>query len=410
MNDRVKYNFDGGNERFIYTVSQISSEIKLILENSYPTVWIQGEISNFRLFSSGHMYFSIKDAGAQIKAAMFKSANISLSFAPKDGMSVLVYGKVSSYIKHGDCQVIVNHMEQYGKGELYESYEKLKDKLEKEGLFRENSKKPVPNIVNRIGLVTSQDGAALFDILKVIDNLNAEIEVLIYPVRVQGKEAETEISEAIEYLNCHYKNLDVLLVGRGGGSIEDLWAFNTERVARAVFASRIPVVSCVGHEIDFTITDFVADLRAPTPSVAAEMVLRNRNDIKKRIEFLKKSLIAAVNFTLDYFSRKLYKLMSSNVMSKPYLMYGDKMCYLEGLNERLSKSACRILEAKFAKLEVVSRKLDMVYPLFVLRRGFSVCYDSAGKVVKDSKSVKIGSNIRIQLALGGLKAEVKGYG
>jgi len=408
MTDEVKYDFGKDNEQFVYTVSQINNKIKLILENSYPAVWIRGEISNFKLFSSGHMYFSIKDADAQIKATMFRSANIGLSFAPRDGMNVLVYGKVSSYIRYGDCQVIINHMEQYGIGKLYEKYEKLKKKLEEEGLFREDSKKPVPDIVNRIGVVTSRDGAALFDILKVIDNLNAEVEVLIYPVRVQGKEAEREIPEAIEYLNCHCKNLDVLLIGRGGGSIEDLWVFNTESVARAVFASRIPVVSCVGHEIDFTITDFVADLRAPTPSAAAEMVLRNRNDIKKRIESLKKSLTNAVNFTLDYFSEKLCKLMSSRALSKPYLIC-DKVRYLEELNKRLLKSASRMFEAKSAKLEDVSRKLDIVYPLFILRRGFSVCYDAAGKVIRDSKSVKIGDNVRIELASGGLKAEVKGY-
>lgn len=395
--------------RLIYTVSQISNEIKLILEDSYPAVWIQGEISNFKLYNSGHMYFNIKDANAQIKAVMFQNINIGLKFAPQDGMKVLVYARVSSYPKNGDYQIIVNYMEQYGKGELYEAYERLKKKLEVEGLFDESVKKAVPDVVNKIGIVTSQDGAALRDILKVIDNLNADIEVLIYPVRVQGKESEKEISQAIRYLSANYKNLDVLLVGRGGGSIEDLWAFNTESVARAIFNSEIPVVSCVGHETDFTIADFVADMRSPTPSAAAEMVLRKRSDIKNRLKILQASLNDAVNLLLADCTEKLDRLISSRALLKPHLIYEDKISYVDEMYNHLLNNVRRLYETKSEKLKNVAHKLNIVSPLSALRRGFSVCFDSNNKIIKNSKIVDVGDNIRIKLAGGSLNAEVKSH-
>ncbi|MDR0800348.1 MAG: exodeoxyribonuclease VII large subunit [Endomicrobium sp.] len=408
MFEDLEFNFSNdSNGRLVYTVTQISNEIKLILEDSYPAVWIQGEISNFKLYNSGHMYFNIKDANAQIKAVIFQNTDINLSFAPEDGMKVLVYGRVSSYPKRGDYQVVVNRMELYGKGELYEAYEKLKKKLEAEGLFADSAKKPMPYVVNRIGIITSQDGAALRDILKVTENLNANVEILICPARVQGKEAEKEVSKAIEYLNSHHKNLDVLLVGRGGGSIEDLWAFNTESVARAIFASEIPVVSCVGHEVDFTIADFVADMRSPTPSAAAEMVLRSGNDIKKRIEFLRESLIEAMNFILNDYGAKLDGLMSSRALTKPHLIYEDKISYLDGLDNRLLVNIRRIFESKSEKLKDISHKLDIVSPLSVLKRGFSVCFDSDNNIIKDSETVNAGDNIGVKLASGTLNAEVK---
>jgi exodeoxyribonuclease VII large subunit len=400
----------GGNSsdgRLIYTVTQISDEIKLILEDFYPDVWIRGEISNFKLYNSGHIYFNIKDKNTQIRAVIFRSANINLAFSPKDGMKVLICGRVSSYPKRGDYQVIVNHMERCGSGELYEAYEKLKKRLKAEGFFDESAKKPIPSIVNKIGIVTSQDGAALHDILKVIDSLNANIEALIYPVRVQGKEAEKEISQAIEYLNSNHKDLDVLLIGRGGGSVEDLWAFNMESVARAIFASEIPVVSCIGHEVDFTIADFVADMRAPTPSSAAEMVLRSRNDIKKCIEFLRESLSEAINFILDDRISKLDKLILSRALTKPYLIYEDRISYLDELDNRLLKSIGSLFKSKSENLGNVSHRLDIVSPLSVLKRGFSICFDSNNKVIKDSKDVNACDDISIRFASGSLKAQVK---
>ncbi|MDR0978087.1 MAG: exodeoxyribonuclease VII large subunit [Endomicrobium sp.] len=394
--------------RLVYTVSQINTEIKLILENSYPYIWLQGEISNFKLYSSGHMYFSIKDADAQIKAVMFQNANISLPFSLENGMKVLVYGKISSYPKYGDYQIIVNHIQRYGRGELYEAYEKLKKKLEAEGLFDKSLKKPVPDIVNKIGIVTSQDGAVLHDILCVIDNLKADVEVLIYPVRVQGMGAEIEISKAVEYLNKNHKDLDVLLIGRGGGSLEDLWAFNTEIVARAVFNSKIPTVSCIGHEVDFTIADFVADMRAPTPSAAAEMVLRRRSDIIRELEELWKSLNTFINLILNNNFQRLERLKSSRSLLKPYLIYEDKITYIGGIEKKLKDNMEKLYGIKFEKIKNAAGRLNILSPLSVLERGFSICFDG-GKVVKDLKDVKCGSIVRIKLASGSFYAEVKSY-
>ncbi|MDR3275041.1 MAG: exodeoxyribonuclease VII large subunit [Endomicrobium sp.] len=408
MSEELEYDFINNNDgRLVYTVTQISNEIKSILEDSYSSVWIQGEISNFKLYNSGHMYFHVKDVNAQIKAVMFKGANISLTFTPEEGMRVLVYGRISSYPKNGDYQIIVNHMKQYGKGDLYRSYEQLKKKLESEGLFDENVKKMIPSFINKIGIVTSQDGAALHDILKVIDNLNVNVEVLIYPVRVQGKEAEKEIPKAIEYLNLYHKNLEVLLVGRGGGSIEDLWAFNTEPVARAIFASEIPVVSCVGHEVDFTIADFVSDMRSPTPSAAAEMILRNRSNTENRMKLLKESLSGLMRFILDDRRSKLDRFMLSRAMTKPYLIYEDKISYVDELDSRMLRNANRIFESKFGKLKNVSHKLDIISPLSVLKRGFAICFDNNNKIVTDSKNVSPGDNINIHLSKGSFTAKVE---
>ncbi len=409
MSEDLEFDCGGnrGDGRLIYTVTQISDEIKLILEDFYPTVWILGEISNFKLYNSGHIYFNIKDKNTQIRVVIFQSASIKLTFSPKDGMKVLICGRVSSYPKRGDYQVIVNRMERCGSGELYEAYGELKERLKAEGFFDESAKKPIPDIVNKIGIVTSQDGAALCDILKVIDSLNANIETLIYPVRVQGKEAEKEIPQAIEYFNSRHKDLDVLLVGRGGGSVEDLWAFNMESVARAIFASEIPVVSCIGHEVDFTIADFVADMRAPTPSAAAEMVLRSRNDIKKRIEFLRESLNGAINFILYDRSVELDKLILSRALTKPYLIYEDKISYLAELDNRLLKSIGSLFKSKSENLGNVSHRLDIVSPLSVLKRGFSICFDSNNEVIEDSKDVNVGDDISIRFASGSLNAKVK---
>jgi exodeoxyribonuclease VII large subunit len=398
---------EGDDGRLVYTVTQISNEIKIILEDSYPAVWVEGEISNFKLYNSGHMYFNVKDLNAQIKAIMFQSANTGLAFAPKDGMKVLVYGRVSSYPKNGDYQIIVNHMEQYGRGELYEICEQLKKKLEAEGLFDESAKKAIPDIVNKIGIVTSQDGAALHDILKVADSLNANVKVLIYPVRVQGRHAQEEIPKAIAYLNLHHKDLDVLLVGRGGGSAEDLWAFNTEPVARAIFASKIPIVSCVGHEVDFTIADFVADIRAPTPSAAAEMILRKRESIKKRIEFLKESLYGAISFILDDRAKKLDRLMLSRALLKPYLIYEEKISYIDDLNSRLLNNTQKFCNTKSEKLKDIAHKLDIVSPLSILKRGFSVCFDSNSRIVRDAETINTGDIVNIKLFNGSFAAKVE---
>lgn len=410
VSKELEFDFNSGEEdgRLIYTVSQINNEIKNMLEDVYPGIWITGEISNFKLYSSGHMYFNIKDENSQINAVMFQYANNSLNFKPEDGMQVLVYGRISAYPKRGDYQIIVNSMQRQGKGVLSEEFERLKKKLQNEGLFEESAKKPIPEMISKIGVVTSKDGAALHDILEVLNNLEADVEVLIYPVRVQGKEAETEIPQAIEYLNENHKDLDVLLVGRGGGSIEDLWVFNTEPVARAIFVSDIPVISCVGHEIDFTIADFVADLRAPTPSAAAEMAVRGTNSLKVRFNDLKEMLFDNINFVIEKSQAKFETLSASRAFAKPHLIYEDKIAYVDDLGKRAERSLDSVIKFNTEKIDNIMHKLDLVSPLSVLKRGYSICRDSNDKIVKEAAAVKADDTISLKLAKGSLKAKVSG--
>jgi exodeoxyribonuclease VII large subunit len=407
MKLELNESFNNSQERLIYTVSQISNEIKLILEDSYPAVWIRGEISNFKIYSSGHTYFNIKDSSSQIRAVMFKNASVGLGFEPKNGDEVLIFGRISTYLKSGDYQIIVNRMEQYGQGVLYDAYEKLKSKLAKEGLFDQEHKKKIPDIVNKIGIVTSKDGAALYDILKVINSLNINVDVLIYPARVQGEQSEKEIIRAIEYLNIHCKNLDVLFVGRGGGQLEDLLAFNSEDVARCIFRSKIPTVSCVGHEVDFTIADFVADLRAPTPSLAAEIVLRKKIELQKRLAFLKTELCNVMDNTLSNCRQYLTKLKNSKALTRPQDLYKGKIDYVNEVSGKLLKNIERFVYYKTEKLENVSHKLQILSPYNVFKRGFAICFDDKNKVVKSAKDVDIGQQIKVQLYVGNLYAEVK---
>jgi exodeoxyribonuclease VII large subunit len=409
MKPELNESFNNSQDRLIYTVSQISNEIKLILEDSYPAVWVRGEISNFKIYSSGHTYFNIKDSSSQIRAVMFRNASVGLGFEPKNGDEVLIFGRISTYLKSGDYQIIVNRMEQYGQGLLYDAYEKLKSKLAKEGLFDQEHKKKIPDIVNKIGIVTSKDGAALYDILKVINSLNVNVDVLICPARVQGERAEKEIIRAIEYLNIYRKDLDVLFVGRGGGQLEDLLAFNSEDVARSIFRSKIPTVSCVGHEVDFTIADFVADLRAPTPSLAAEIVLRKKIELQKRLAFLKIELCNVMDNALLNCRQYLTKLKNSKALTKPQNLYKEKIDYVNEVSGKLLKNIERIVYYKTEKLENVGHKLQILSPYNVFKRGFAICFDEKNKVVKSAKDVDIGQQIKVQLYVGNLYAEVKKY-
>ncbi|MEE9165043.1 MAG: exodeoxyribonuclease VII large subunit, partial [Nitrospinota bacterium] len=263
-------------ERQVYTVTEITRAIKFSLETEFPRVWIEGEISNLRIPSSGHMYLTIKDEESQIKVVMFRSGKSQLKFGPKDGDQVIVKGKITVYEPRGEYQIVIDYMEPKGIGALQLAFQQLKEKLSKEGLFDEELKKSLPLLPQKIGIITSPTGAAVRDILNIIDRRFPNVHILIAPVKVQGEGAAQEIAAAVKDLN-KIKGVDVIIVGRGGGSIEDLWAFNEEVVARAIFESEIPVISAVGHEIDFTISDFVADLRAPTPSAAAELVVRDKN-------------------------------------------------------------------------------------------------------------------------------------
>ncbi len=404
QNSNEQENNDDG--KLIYSVTQLNTEIKTILEDSYPSVWVCGEISSFKTYSSGHMFFNLKDENSQISAVMFSFHNQKLKFVPKDGMQVVVYGRITTYLQRGSYQIQVLSMKEQGLGTLQEKFEKLKEKLLKEGLFDESHKKQIPYFVNKIGVVTSKDGAALHDILSVLNRRFSTVEVLIYPVRVQGETAKTEIANAIQYLNENHKELDVLLVGRGGGSLEDLWAFNEEIVARAIYNSEIPVISCVGHEIDFTIADFVADLRAATPSVAAELVVKNRADIEDKIQLYKNSLITKIKDIINLYEEKINYFKTCRALSKPYLIYEDKIQYMDDLRDKLELYMQNIIENKNHNLQLKIQKLDLLSPLKILKRGYSACFSETGNIIKSKKQVKIDDIINIKLTDGNVITKV----
>ena len=403
QNTTEQENNDDG--RLIYSVTQINSEIKTILEDSYRSVWVCGEISGFKHYSSGHMYFTLKDENSQISAVMFSGYNQKLKFELKDGMQVLLYGKITSYINRGTYQIQVYHVEQKGLGTLQEAFEKLKKKLFEEGLFDSSHKKKIPYIVNKIGVVTSKDGAALHDILSVLDRRFSNVEVLIYPVRVQGETSKKEIVDAIKYLNENHKELDVLLVGRGGGSLEDLWPFNEEIVARAIYASDIPIISCVGHEVDFTIADFVADLRAPTPSVAAEIVAKSRTDLEEKLSMIKNRLVNNIKNIVKLYDEKIKYFKNCRALSKPYEIYQEKIQYIDELREKLVLNINNLILNKQQNLKLNAQKLDLLSPLKTLSRGYSVCFKE-GKVIKKTEQVFKDDILDINLSNGVIKTKV----
>jgi exodeoxyribonuclease VII large subunit len=322
--------------RSILTVSRLTSEIKTLLERNFDSVWVEGEISNLRRPGSGHRYFTLKDETAQIRGVMFRLQNRLLKFEPKDGLQVIGYGRVTVYEPRGDYQIILDYLEPKGLGTLQLAFEQLKEKLAAEGFFDPARKKPIPHLPQKIGIVTSPTGAAIRDILRVIGRRFANVHVLLYPVRVQGQGAAQEIARAIDALN-QLTDLDVIIAGRGGGSLEDLWAFNEEIVARAIFSSRIPVISAVGHEVDFTIADFVADLRASTPSAAAELVVRNKIELLQNLRNVERALLQSFRATLDLRQERLFSLTGR--LADPRRRLSDQRIRLDDLSARLGNSA-----------------------------------------------------------------------
>lgn len=401
--------------RKIYTVTELNSEIKKLIEPKFADVWVEGEISNFKIYSSGHAYFSLKDEGSQIQCAMFSDAAARLKFVPEDGLAAVCRGRVSLYVKSGRHQVVVYSMEPKGKGSLQLAFEQLKKKLAAEGLFDEGRKRSLPMLPSRIGVVTSPTGAAIRDILAVINRRFANVRVLVYPTAVQGDNAKNEIAAGIKYLNENYPELDVLLVGRGGGSYEDLWAFNEEPVARAIFASKIPVISCVGHEIDFTIADFVADVRAPTPSAAAELVVRNKSELDGRIRRLAAGLVSSTRRVAAERSAVLERLAASGFLKNPAEYVERRAQDMDYLAEKLASAAAGFEREKRHMLEKISGKLHLLSPLAILSRGYAVVWkihpsaapSSGGEVLlKDSKDVKSKDRVKIRLKSGEFEAEV----
>jgi len=437
-------------DKKIYSVSDITSEIKRSLDD-LGILWIKGEISNFKLHSSGHMYFSLKDARAQIKAACFRNSNMYLKFRPEDGMEVLVRGRLSVYEPRGDYQLIAEYMEPVGLGSLQKAFEQLREKLRKEGLFDEDRKIPLPKLPKKIGIVTSPTGAAVRDMLRILKHRNAAIDVLIYPAKVQGVGAAEEIAEGIRILNKR-GDIDVIIAGRGGGSIEDLWAFNEEVVARAISDSKIPIVSAVGHETDFTIADFVADVRASTPSNAAELVSGVREEMLANVRALGGRIVQALRRKIDICRLNLERLSRNRAFAVApnkirelqqrfdeaamRMIHGMRNMTLEaGRRERMlatrlrSADISRLVARKKDNLStrhqdliaamrtfinmhksrfaVAVGKIDSLSPLGVLARGFSICRDGEGKIIRSALAVSAGSDVRVRLAAGELECEVK---
>jgi exodeoxyribonuclease VII large subunit len=389
----------------ILTVTQLTYQLKNLLEGTFPDVWVEGEISNFTVPQSGHAYFTIKDEQSQIKAVLFKSSQRHLKFTLQHGMQVICRGRISVYEPRGEYQLIIEYVEPKGVGALQRAFEELKTKLEKEGLFDRERKKPLPLLPGNIGIVTSPTGAAIRDILRVIKRRHPRMAILIYPVPVQGPESAPAIVEAIGYFNRE-KNVDVMIVGRGGGSLEDLWAFNEEAVARAIHASRIPVVSAVGHETDFTISDFVADLRAPTPSAAAEMIVESEAHLRAAILSFESRLTLTMR-------QKLERLRAT--VRHAGRLLADPRKKLEQFSQRLDELLGRLglglrhhVRRDRALLTSLTGALDHLNPLGILSRGYSVSRRLPdGLILKDASDVRPGDRISTKLHQGEVLSRVE---
>ncbi len=396
-------------QKRIISVSELNEYIKLVLEHDelLMNICVKGEISNFtNHYKTGHMYFSLKDAGGAVKAVMFRGNAIKLKFMPENGMKVLVSGRVGVFPRDGQYQIYVDSMEPDGIGALALAFEQLKGKLEKEGLFADWRKKPLPAMPMRIGVITSPTGAAIRDILHILGRRFPLAEVDLYPALVQGENAAADLVRGLAHFN-RAKNVDVIILGRGGGSIEDLWAFNEEPLVRAVAASEIPVISAVGHETDFTLCDFAADKRAPTPSAAAEIAVPNAEDILYTIQTADMRLRRAMNQKISIAKERLDRLASSRVLKNPQNVIDDKRMMLLREEQMLHEKMQAVLRTKGANLGEKAAKLDALNPLAVLARGYAAVFDEKNKVIKNTKGVKIGDDITLAMADGKLSATVK---
>lgn len=395
-------------EKMTLTVSQLNLYIKDIF-NQIPTladIRIKGEISNFKHHTSGHMYMSLKDETGVLRAVMFRNAAMGLDFKPENGMQVIAEGRISVYERDGQYQLYINSMTKDGKGNLYEQFEKLKKKLEADGLFDSLAKKPIPAFPKRVGVVTAPTGAAVRDIINILSRRFPYADILLYPVLVQGAGAAESICEAIEYFNDK-KSVDVLIVGRGGGSVEDLWAFNEEVLARTIFKSKIPVISAVGHETDFAIADFVADLRAPTPSAAAELAVPSGDELLDRLKTTEIRLKSALQKGVEK-KRLLLKLYADKqVMRDPIIKVNEKGMQLDSVCRMFENAVVSVFLDKKRAFELSISKLESLSPLKTLERGFSVAKKSDGKVVKTVADAKSGEDISLVVTDGEIKAVVK---
>ena len=424
-------------DRHIYTVSQITQDIKLILENTFGEVWVEGEASNFRQFSSGHYYLSLKDQTALLQAVIFSRNAKDIKFKIEDGLKVICFGRIDVYEPRGQYQLIIEKIEPKGIGSLQLALEQLKAKLEKEGLFSDAHKRPIPYLPAKIGVVTSLSGAAVKDILKVLERRFKDIQIIINPVRVQGEGAKEEIAGAIKDFNRLNEDLpaqeriEVMIVGRGGGSIEDLWAFNEEIVARAIYNSAIPVISAVGHERDWTISDLVADVRAATPSVAAELVIPRKEDLKEKVDGLFSGLKRAfadisLNFqdTIDDLAhlltlsmqhlwklnvRELESMHNKLALLNPAVLIQQHKIRIADLARQIHIRLTHFIKLRQAEFNTAIEKLSSLSPLNILARGYSITFKMPqSSILKDAKFIEIGDTIKTRLYKGEVLSKITG--
>lgn len=394
-------------QRKALSVTQINLYIKDVISRDevLSDVLVKGELSNFKAHSSGHMYMSLKDESGVMRAVMFRSAAAKLTFKPQNGMKVTAHGRVAVYERDGQYQLYIDDMQQEGQGDLYVAFEQLKKKLAEEGLFDPNHKKTLPKYPKKVGVVTAPTGAAIRDIINVLSRRFSYSDVVLYPVLVQGENSAASIVNAIEYFNRE-KCVDVMIVGRGGGSIEDLWSFNEESVARAIYNSVIPIVSAVGHEIDFTISDFVADLRAPTPSAAAELVVPSQIELNEKFNNVYKMLHRQASRITERARMRVERCIDRTVFKNPTVKINDQRQYLDNLSHMFENAAFSVLRDKKQMLAECAAKLNGLSPLGTLARGYSVAKDSKGKVVKSVLDVNSGDTIDITVADGDFSAKV----
>ena len=391
--------------RQILTVSQLNRKSRSLLESQLSGVWVEGEISNFKHHSSGHMYLTLKDENAQISAAFFSQYQRNLKFELKDGLKILAFCRVSIYEARGQYQLYIERVEPQGVGALQLAFQQLKERLAKEGLFNEERKRSIPRFPKIVGVVTSPTGAAIHDILNVVNRRFCGTHVLLYPVKVQGEGAAGEIAAAIETMN-ERSEVDVLIVGRGGGSLEDLWAFNEEAVARAVFGSHIPVISAVGHESDWTICDLVADLRAPTPSAAAELVVSSRLELEERLRGRRERLDFAMNGMFERYQEQLSNLASSAAFRQPQYLLDQFTGRVDELGRQMEGRLAGLVGSKSQIFHGVTGRLNALNPLAILDRGYSVSFNEKDEIVKNVQQVSVGDVMRTRLHQGSLISKV----
>ncbi|MFC1668619.1 exodeoxyribonuclease VII large subunit [Chlamydiota bacterium] len=399
------FNQKNQSSRQILTVSELTRNLKTCLDQQFSSIWVKGEISNLTMHSSGHVYFTLKDEVSQLKTVLFKGYHKGIVFDLEEGLLVMAFGDVSIYEKRGEYQLYVRTLEPVGAGALQLAYEQLKKKLFQEGLCDPSKKKPIPLYPERVGVITSSSGAAIRDILEVAFTRFPGIHIIIFPVRVQGEKAADEISEAIKIMN-RVTDVELLIIGRGGGSIEDLWAFNEEGLARAIAASGKPIISAVGHESDWTIADFVADLRMPTPSAASQRVAVDKDELLNRVRLYYEKMYILINKKV-VFLKKYHETLSKRMSRlNPVRIIQDKYLYLDDALLRLKKNIELSIQMKKNRLHVLLEKLDILNPIQILSRGYSITKKSDGTVIKEVSGLDLKQKVKTKLYKGSFVSEI----